>query len=668
MTEDLSQYFKDISDDCFLECDELLIILRRNLLLLEEIAGKEESPKPILEELLRSCHTLKGLTGMIGAESTMQLTHSLENFLKATYEGDVTLSAEKLDTLFSGVNMLEQQLTAIKQKSDVIPDASPILKTIEGLLPSNELDKVNKKSTAQVLAADQDEEGDTNQKVDHALESGLNVWKFTFSPTHELFEKGIDINEVRNRMQQIGSIIQATPSAGTDGTILFDFIVSTIEPEETFRNLVNDGIRYEAVLKKPGPDDAEERPKSTRILPERPVTKSNTIKVELSRMDDLMRMVGDLVITRARLTDTMQHIITKTSSEEARKLQETNSVMERQLRDFREGVMRMRLVPVGEVFERMKFVVRDLIRESGKSISMEISGQDTQIDKFVVDKMLDPLLHLVRNAVSHGIESAEERKAEGKPEQGKLTLRASSEGDGVIIEVGDDGCGINREEVIEKAVRTGIIQPDEVPDDETLLTILCSSGFSTREETDMISGRGVGMNVVKKTITELGGVIEMSTTAGKGTNFRIKLPITLSIVDALIVKVQQQIFAVPMPVVNEVISFKASDLVKIENNEMISYRETVLPIIHLGRFFHMKNNGQDLFDTLVVGQGHEKVGIAIEKIIGQREIVVRTLSDPFVSVEGINGATELGEGKVVLILDTPALVKSATRKKQSLHA
>jgi len=318
------------------------------------------------------------------------------------------------------------------------------------------------------------------------------------------------------------------------------------------------------------------------------------------------------------------------------------------------------------VFERMKFVVRDLIRESGKSISLEISGQETQIDKFVVEKMLDPLLHLVRNAVSHGIESMEERLALGKPEQGTLTLRAATAGDGVIIDIEDDGRGVDKEKVTELAIRRGLIEPGVMPDEETLLQILCSSGFSTREGTDMVSGRGVGMNVVKQTISELGGTMNLSSAPGQGSNFQITLPLTLSIVEALIVKVNKQVFAVPMPVVNEVIHFGEADLVRMEKNELISYRETVLPIIKLNSFFGLGTNGSDRFDTLVVGRDRELAGLAVDKIIGQREIVVRSLPDPLVKVDGVNGATELGEGKIVLILDVPSLLRSVTRQKQTI--
>ena len=674
MTEDSNRFFEDISDDCFIECDELLAVIRRNLLKLDEMADSEETSKPIMEELLRSCHTLKGLTGMIGAEQTMQLTHSLENYLKANFEGYVILTDTVLDTLFSSVNMLEQQLSGYKKRSE-IPDASAILEMVDQLLPPKELEKVLDKSTAQVLAGAQDEEKEAIKNVGRALDEGKHVWKFTFSPTRELFERGININEVRNRIQQIGRVLQASPTAGTDGKISFDFVVSTDQPEASFSALTEDGIQYAAMLQDTSPLSSPDESdpgipppaaKSFHDHSDKPFTQTNVIKVELSRLDDMMRMIGDLVISRARLNDHLQSIFAKTSSTESQSLQETNNLLERQLRDLREGVMRLRLVPVGDVFERMKFVLRDLIRESGKSISLEVTGQETQIDKFVVEKMLDPLLHLVRNAVSHGIETIEEREATGKPAQGKLILRAYTAGDGIIIEVEDDGHGIDRNKVEEKAIHLGLIEAGDLLDDDRLLDILSASGFSTREVTDLISGRGVGMSVVKKNISELGGAIDLTTEPGKGTTFRIALPLTLSIVDALIVKVSNQVFAVPLPVVNEVIRFQERELVKMEKNEMVSYRDSVLPVIKLCQFFHIGTNGREMYDTLVVGQGNELAGLAVDKIIGQREIVVRSLSDPFIKVEGISGATELGEGKAVLILDVPSLIRSVIRQKQSI--
>jgi two-component system chemotaxis sensor kinase CheA len=319
--------------------------------------------------------------------------------------------------------------------------------------------------------------------------------------------------------------------------------------------------------------------------------------------------------------------------------------------------MRVRMVPVREIFERMQFVVRDLAREHSKRIKLQLSGQETEIDKLLVERMMDPLLHLVRNAVSHGLETPREREAAGKPAEGTISLRASTAGEMVVIEVEDDGRGIDRERVAARAEAMGLIAAGQADDSETwLLDLICSPGFSTREEADRASGRGIGMAVAKNTVEALGGLFTLATEVGKGTRFTIELPVTLAIADALIVSVGGQRFAVPLSAVREVIEVEAGSLKAFESNEVISYRGGVLPIVRLARVFGLGEDRGRAFHVFIVGAGLAAVGIAVDRILGQREIVVRAISDPLIQVAGISGATELDDGRAVLILDAAGLV------------
>jgi two-component system chemotaxis sensor kinase CheA len=328
------------------------------------------------------------------------------------------------------------------------------------------------------------------------------------------------------------------------------------------------------------------------------------------------------------------------------------------LRDLREGVMRVRMVQVGEIFERMRFVVRDLTRESGKEIRLELLGQETEIDKFLVERMTDPLLHLVRNAVSHGLETVEERAARGKPPEGRITLRAATSGDNVLIEIGDDGRGIDAERVAARARAHGLISGDVRPDEALLLKLICAPGFSTRDEADRASGRGVGMDVVCSTVEELGGTLRLATEQGRGTRFTIELPLTLAIAEAIIASVGGQRFAFPQTVVREVIEVEASAVRVLENNEIVSYRGGVLPLVRLARLFGLEETPGGAFHVFVIGGGAGAVGLVVDRAVGQREVVVRGLSDPLVKVAGVAGATDLGDGRVVLILDAAALKNS----------
>jgi two-component system chemotaxis sensor kinase CheA len=385
---------------------------------------------------------------------------------------------------------------------------------------------------------------------------------------------------------------------------------------------------------------------------------SNVVRVDLARLDELMRLIGELVTSRARLDESLKHLRQHVAPAEWRALQETSQAMSRQLRDLREGVMRVRMVQVGEIFERMRFVVRDLTRESGKEIRLDLRGQETEIDKFLVERMTDPLLHLVRNAVSHGLETVEERAALGKPPAGRITLRAATSGENVLIEIADDGRGIEAERVAARARERGLISGDARLDEALMLKLICAPGFSTRDEADRASGRGVGMDVVCSTVEELGGTLTMATEKDRGTRFTIELPLTLAIADALIASVGGQRFAFPQAVVREVIEVEASAVRVLENNEIVSYRGGVLPLVRLARLFGLEETTGRAFHVFVIGGGANAVGLAVDRAVGQREVVVRGLNDPLVKVAGVAGATDLGDGRVVLILDVAALKHS----------
>jgi two-component system chemotaxis sensor kinase CheA len=384
---------------------------------------------------------------------------------------------------------------------------------------------------------------------------------------------------------------------------------------------------------------------------------ATVVRVELARLDELMRLVGELVISRARLADALEH------GGGGDTLLEINTAMERQLRELRDGVMRVRLVPVGEVFERMRFVVRDVAQEAGKRVQVEIHGQGTEIDKLVVERIMEPLLHLVRNAVSHGIEGPAEREGRGKPPEGRLVLRASAAGERVVIEVQDDGRGVDVQRVAERARAQGILAAGAALDAQGLLDVLSAPGFSTRDQADRASGRGVGMEVVRSTLRELGGEIAMHTEPGSGTRFVIELPLTLMIVDALLVKIGDQTMALPQPALQEVLRIGADDITPFENNEVLRYRGGVLPLARLRRLFRVGGGAEPASPyVLVVGTQAQPVGLVVDRLGGLREIVVRPVADPLVAVPGISGAAELGDGRVCLILDAAALAQMARER------
>ncbi|HJT27937.1 MAG TPA: chemotaxis protein CheA [Pyrinomonadaceae bacterium] len=620
-----SEFFDQFLDDYYAECDEHLVSIRRSLVTLEDEVDDGTVDPTLLDNLFRSFHTLKGISGMVGLSAAEQLAHHLESYLRELREGTVLLSDSGFQALVAGVSLLESVINA-RRNDQPIPS---IDETVERLQAVSSESAPNKASEPQT--------GETDVTAVR--------WLIEFTPTAELAERGVNVNSVRSRLQEIGQLIQAKPVVKGAGEIAFEFIVATNAEKSA---LESDGLTF-----KPAP--VESAPRAKESQPVATIAPASVVRVDLDRLDELMRIIGELVISRTRLEDQLTELKRTTPPALWRSLQETSLSMGRQLRDLRESVMRVRMVQIGEIFERMTFVVRDLARESGKKIIVQQSGGETEIDKFLVERMMDPLMHLVRNAVSHGLETVAEREAQGKRSEGLLSLSATTAGEMIVIKIADDGRGIDRRLVLDRARARGLSHGNTDIDDAALLDLIATPGFSTRDEADRESGRGVGMDVVKKATEELGGRIALATRLGEGTTFTIELPLTLAIAEALIVSVNGQRFAVPQSGVREVLEVESASTNVLENNEIISFRGKVLPLLRLARVFEMNYQRDEKFHVLVIGEDGNAVGLAVDRIIGQREIVVRAIKDPLAQSKGIAGATELGDQRVVLILDIGAL-------------
>jgi two-component system chemotaxis sensor kinase CheA len=658
-------FIAEFLDDYFSESEEHLTALRRDLLALERFVNQAQIHRPLLDELFRSFHSLKGISGMVGVRQAEQLAHYMESYLRILREGEVRLSQEGIDSLIASTKVLEQVISA-KREQRPTPDITAVIARLEGLIPNPApAEQGLQRKTRD--ASLQDPAADDLRPTAGALDGAAKLWRFEFIPTPALAERGININLVRARLQEAGELRNGTPRVLPEGGIAFDFTLASHADESAFSALRDCGLTYER-LQEAAPQAAQssgtDKPPAGNNQAAPIIASANVVRVSLSRLDELMRMVGELVVSRSRLEENLRHAETEMPASRWRALQETNSMIERQLRDLREGVLRVRMVPVGEIFERMRFVIRDLSREYQKKINLQLSGQDTEIDKLLIERMIDPLMHLVRNAISHGLEASDERQALGKRPEGTINLRAFTVAETVVIEVEDDGRGIDRDKIAQRAHQMGLLAENRKLDDEALLDLICSPGFSTREEADRASGRGVGMAVVQNTVLGLGGSFTLRTEVGRGTQFTIQLPFTLAIADALIVSAGGQKFAVPQSSVREVLAIEPASIKAFENNEVIPYRGGVLPLVRLARLFGFEgNNGQGLH-AFVIGSGANAFGITVDRILGQREIVVRTLNDPLIQVAGIAGATELGDGQVVLILDATALVKQAAIRRR----
>jgi len=642
-------------DDYFAEADEHMVAVRRSLLALEGALGSA-LPSGALEELFRSFHSLKGISAMVELREAELLAHHMESCLRAVRQGRLTLTSTNFEGLVDGVRLLEHVIAA-RRTSASMPDIDPLVDKLEALGRTGD----------ETLPIDAPAANHTSANAPASDDGRARRWRVNFVPSPQLVERGVKVDTIRARLMQIGDVRNVTPKVVPGGGISFEFDVETND-EAQLAQWQEDGLSYEPVASAPVTAPAENDAGAAPV--ERPLTdltlagSSNVVRVDLARLDDLMRLVGEMVVTRSRLEDTLRRIEAHVPFQEWRALQDHNARLERNLRDLREGVMRVRLVPVGEIFRRMPFVVRDLARDNGKRVHLELTGQSTEIDKFLVERMMDPVLHIVRNAISHGIETPEQRVTAGKPADGTIRLGATTAGENGIIEIVDDGRGIDVPSVTQRARALGLVVPDDGGlESRALLDIICASGFSTRDEADRVSGRGVGMAVVRDTVEGLGGTLAVESRPGRGTTFRLTLPLTLAITDAIIAHVGEQIFAVPQTSVREVIEVDASLLHAFEHNELMPYRSGTLPMVRLAEMFAIPTATRPRYHAIVVGTGQAAIGLIVDRIAGQREVVVKTITDPLIRVDGVSGATELGDGRVVLILDAAAL--SRTRRQHA---
>ena len=645
--DNTGEFFDQFLDDYYAECDEHLVSIRRSLVLLEDEVDSGAIDRALLDNLFRSFHTLKGISGMVGLTAAEQLAHHLESYLRELREGTLILTEPGFEALVAVVSSLQAVINARRQDQP-IPSIDEIARMLQD-----------------VASASAPSPSQARERP--ASDVSVTRWLAEFTPTAELAERGVNVNSVRARLQEIGQLAQAKPVVKGAGEIAFEFIITTEADATALASLEADGLTF-----KPAPVEPAARAREAQSVPT--IAPASVVRVDLDRLDELMRIIGELVISRTRLDDQLAELKRVTPATIWRPLQETTVSISRQLKQLRESVMRVRMVPIGETFERMTFVVRDLARESGKKIIVQLSGGETEIDKFLVERIMDPLMHLVRNAVSHGFEPVAQREAQGKRSEGLLSLSATTAGERIIIEIADDGRGIDRHLVLQRAKVRGLIHEDAAGDaaslgaaaglgDGALLDLICSPGFSTRDEADRESGRGVGMDVVKRAIEDLGGHVSLMTKAGEGTTFTIELPLTLAIAEALIVSVNGQRFAVPQSSVREVLEVESAETKVLENNEIISYRGKALPLLRLARIFDMDSQRGAKFHVLVLGEESNAVGLAVDRILGQQEIVVRAIRDPLAQTKGIAGATELGDQRVVLILDIGALRQFALKSR-----
>jgi two-component system chemotaxis sensor kinase CheA len=662
----------------------------------EALLYLEQQPEDVdkINEIFRVAHTIKGMAATMGFNEMAELTHKMEDVLSKFREGELKVTQNVVTVLFDCLDTLERMVNNISEGIDDKIEISTVIAALEGVGRENSevIEMKNVEITEEVIVENNDEQFQLvlNQYdmsiIKQAREKGYGAVKIKIDLRENTLLKSARAFLIFKEIEDHGEIIKSLPSTEDIENENFDFslelVVLTQTSAEELNNIIANISEVDKVLALPielnnevnnnnveaEEVKAEEKIKKVennvfannaivekdivRTTKQKPATKDykkahQSVRVDLDRLDKLMNMVSEIVIHRTRL----EQISSQYKSVD---LTETLEQVARTTSDLQDLVMKIRMLPLDVVFNRFPRMIRDLAVESNKEINFIIEGQDTELDRTVIDEIGEPLIHLLRNAADHGVESKEVRIAKGKDPVGTIKLIAYQEGTKAVIKVEDDGSGVDVEKVKAKAERLGI-STDGMNDDD-IRNLIFAQGFSTNEVVTDISGRGVGMDVVKTKIAALGGTVDMVSEVGKGSAFIIKLPLTLQIIQALLVKVGEETFAISLGFIDRVIDYKEDRIKKTNGKEVIVYRDTVIPLIRLRKRLDIGGECTGKNFIIIVKVGNKEVGLLVDSLLGQQEVVIKPLGKTLEGLKEYIGATILGNGLVTLILDIAALI------------
>ncbi len=686
------------------EGTEILDALSGELLALDEARGDEPDPE-LLNAIFRAAHSLKGLSGMFGQDRIAQLAHAAEDLLDRLRLGKVGAEDAVFDALIASLDVFGALLAEAAhgtESPEVTSRARELarhLARLSGESPdtSSAPEQTSASSQRQETAAEDplDELGlDASVRAvlteyeEHRLREnarkGLALWKLRAA--FDLSDFDTRLAELNARLKGLGELISTLPSAepGMGTGIAFDLLFGAKCSREELETATEGRVTS---LVRIGRSDESEPVRSAAVsaLPPSPLAPApvidtetslrsltQTVRVDIARLDGLMNAVGELLLIRAnlqRLADGARQGATAPKLL-AQELQRETRQLERKLDELQKGILDVRMVPLGQVFDKLARLVRRIARESGKEIDFVITGGEVELDKLIVEELSDPLMHIIRNAIDHGVEAPDVRAHRGKPRRATISLRAVQQGNHVVIEVRDDGPGVDEGRVKEVAISRDLITAAQASElsRRDLLNLVFLPGFSTARSVSELSGRGVGLDVVKTNIAHLSGIIDLHSEPGRGTTFAITLPLTLAIIRALVVQVSGRTYAVPLNSVLEILSVHSRDIRTVERREILDVRGQTLPLARLSRLFALPERPLDRHYVVVVGLAQDRLGIAVDELLGQQDIVTKPLGGRLQHVRGVSGATDLGNRRTVLVLDVGALVEEVLATERRAEA
>ena len=697
---DVSQYLEIFID----ETKEHLQNLNDLLLVLE----KEPEDKATINEIFRAAHSLKGMAGTMGYKRMQNLTHNMENVFSEIRNDKMKVTASLIDTLFQCLDALESYLNNIQEASDEgTEDNEAIIKLLNEFLATegNMTTEAQPAPTAQpeqAAPAAGSASGNAKYKdvqladfeqhaINEAKKKGMNAYGFTVYLDPNCILKAARAFLVFKGIEEVGEVIKSEPSTQDIEDEKFDldfsvFVVSNESYDKVLNVIKNvsevkdvvggelEEVSTEAPVQTSAapaqnevstakeaqaPAKADEKKSAAAPAKSGKAVANRSVRVDIDKLDTLMNLVSELIIAKNGLVS-INNSTSENTVSGRQNFNEKIEYLERVNTSLNESVMNVRMVPIETVVNRFPRMIRDLSKKLDKKMELYMTGEETELDRTVIDEIGDPLMHLLRNSADHGLEHADVRAQRGKPEVGTIFLNAYQDGNNVVIEVGDDGNGIDVENVRKKAIEKGTITPEqaEVMTDKDIIDLLFRPSFSTSEKITDVSGRGVGLDVVKSKIEALGGDVEVKTKLGEGSTFIVRLPLTLAIIQALMVKLGDEQYAISLGSIETLEDITKSDIKYVNSKEVIHLRDKVIPIIRLGKLLDVESSNEDSenMTVVIVRKGDKRAGIVVDSLIGQMEIVIKSLGSYINVNKMISGATILGDGDIALIIDANTLV------------
>ena len=652
--------FQEILQDFLVESFELVEKLDEDLVELENTPEDLE----LLNGIFRVAHTVKGASSFLNFDVLTHLTHHMEDVLNKARHGDLIITPDIMDVVLESIDLMKTLLNTIRDTSaDAGVDVSACVARLDKVAGGDGDVEVVESSSEIVeeVTAPESASGESEEEEDLDYDN-MDADEVEAEIERLLNERGDQDKARRARKIAAGeSVPEAPPAPEEEGAAAASTPKATPKPAPKPAPKSVTPVKVDAPAKAAAP------------VKRAPAQVEQTIRVDVKRLDHLMNLIGELVLAKNRLIKINDDVEERYEGEEfLEELNQVVSIVSLVTTDLQIAVMKTRMLPIGKVFNKFPRMIRDLTRELNKNIELEISGEETELDKSIVEVIGDPLVHIIRNSCDHGIEMPDVRLAADKPEMGTIILKAYNEGNAIVIQIDDDGKGLDVEMLKNKSFEKGIITEKEVDNmsDKEAFALIFKPGFSTADKVTNVSGRGVGMDVVKTNIEKVNGLIDIDSEINVGTSIKLKIPLTLAIIQALLVGVQEEYYAIPLSSVLETVRISQDEVYTVENRSVMRLREEVLSLVHIGDIFEVTRilDTSEYSYVVVLGLGTQKIGLIVDTLVGQEEIVIKSLGDYLKGIEGIAGATIRGDGGVTLIVDVVALMQMAKGVKATVAA